>query len=302
MPESLRHRSSEFVPAHDEEDENEVSEELEVSTNYHGAVVSRREPLNAEQLQVFNPARQGGSSSQHERQSNQSGGRFWRDDRFEAAGGQDPQSLPLGIARRFEVTQNLANDGIDSMYMEDVTRLGRLKAAISTHLSESWSIYLAHDLFASFFPPELDDLQQPKVVPMTWQAVHFEHTFIAAAWLGSASRLLMTGSTSPLSQRELRIHHSAIQLLRRAVLDPVLQTHDSTIQAILHLTFKPPLPSSEPLPPSPRQSVFHTWNVVNVTSGLNITEEHLKGVRAVVSAKGGIQNIKTDQIRHLVSL
>ena len=137
---------------------------------------------------------------------------------------------------------------------------------------------------------------------MIWHAVNFEHTFIAAAWLGTASRLFMTGSTASLSQRELRVYHSAITLLKQAVLDPVLQTHDSTIQAILHLTFKPPPPSSETPPPAPRQSVFHTWNVVNVTSGLNLTEEHLKGVKAVVSAKGGIQNIQTDHIRHLVSL
>ena len=91
-------------------------------------------------------------------------------------------------------------------------------------------------------------------------------------------------------------------LLRDAMQDAELQTHDSTLQAMALLAITPREPSSGMPPPAPRQSVFSTWNSVDMASSLNLTEEHIRGLRAVIAAKGGVQNIQVQQVKHLVTL
>ena len=124
MPESLCHRYSELAPASDGEDNQGVPREVDIAPRPHDAVPSKRELPGAEELQVVVRTRRGGRSSHREQQSNQVGSGNRREDRLKVAEGPDPQGLILGIARRFEITQTLARDGVDSMYMEDVTRLG----------------------------------------------------------------------------------------------------------------------------------------------------------------------------------
>ena len=124
MPERPRHRSRELVPVRDVEENQRVSGEVDIDPLSLAAEPSRREPHEDEDLQVVVRTHRGGNTSQREQQSSQPGSVNLRDDRLRAADGQVPQGLALGVARRFDITHKLARDGIDSMYMEDVTRLG----------------------------------------------------------------------------------------------------------------------------------------------------------------------------------
>jgi hypothetical protein len=106
----------------------------------------------------------------------------------------------------------------------------------------------------------------------------------------------------PFSKSEFLVYETAISLLRTAIQDPAGQTHDSTIQAIFHLSFEAPTDQPGSQERRPRQSAYSTWNLLHIGSSLSLTEAHMSGLRAVIGAKGGIWNIETSQLRLTVSL
>jgi hypothetical protein len=102
--------------------------------------------------------------------------------------------------------------------------------------------------------------------------------------------------------QELLFYTKSLQLLRQALADPSRATHESTISTILHLSFPPYLPDVDKSIPRPRQSNFKTWNLLHLATGLNVAEEHMLGLAAIVKMLGGVQNIQSAQIRRSVCL
>ena len=102
--------------------------------------------------------------------------------------------------------------------------------------------------------------------------------------------------------QEMFFYSKSLEALRRALSDPVTATHESTISAILHLSFPPYLPYIDRSIPTPRQSNFKTWNLLHLATGLNVAEEHMVGLSAVVRMLGSIHNIPSAQIRRSVCL
>lgn len=102
--------------------------------------------------------------------------------------------------------------------------------------------------------------------------------------------------------QEMFFYSKSLESLRRALSDPSLATHESTISTILHLSFPPYLPIIDRSIPCPRQSSFKTWNLLHLATGLNVAEEHMIGLSTIVRILGGIQNIQSAQIRRSVCL
>lgn len=102
--------------------------------------------------------------------------------------------------------------------------------------------------------------------------------------------------------QEMYFYSKSLESLRRALSDPSLATHESTISTILHLSFPPYLPIVDRSIPCPRQSNFKTWNLLHLATGLNVAEEHMIGLSTIVKLLGGIQNIQSAQIRRSVCL
>jgi hypothetical protein len=102
--------------------------------------------------------------------------------------------------------------------------------------------------------------------------------------------------------QELFFYTKSLESLQRALDDPSLATHESTISTILHLSFPPYLPNFDKSIARPRQSNFKTWNLLHLATGLNVAEEHMVGLSTVIKMLGGVQNIQSAQIRRSVCL
>jgi len=104
------------------------------------------------------------------------------------------------------------------------------------------------------------------------------------------------------TSQEMSFYTKSLEYLRRALSNPSLATHESTISTILHLSFPPYLPEIDKSIARPRQSNFKTWNLLHLATGLNVAEEHMTGLSTIVQMLGGVHNIQSAQIRRSVCL
>ncbi|ETI20833.1 hypothetical protein G647_07175 [Cladophialophora carrionii CBS 160.54] len=158
-------------------------------------------------------------------------------------------------------------------------------------------LYAHHQVYSNFFVGEVKDTS---VLPYTKYALHHEHAYWGAAWFSCTSRRWLAGQSMQHTPQELFFYTKSLESLRQALSDPTLATHESTISTILHLSFPPYLPHVDRSMPRPRQSNFKTWNLLHLATGLNVAEEHMLGLAAVVKVLGGVQNIQSAQIRRSV--
>ena len=154
-------------------------------------------------------------------------------------------------------------------------------------------------MYSNFF---VGEAKETSVLPYTNYALHYDHAYWGAAWFSCTSRRWLAGQSIQHTPQELFFYSRSLELLRQALNDPALATHESTISTILHLSFPPHLPDVDKSIPRPRQSNFKTWNLLHLATGLNVAEEHMLGLSTIVKMLGGVHNIQSAQIRRSVCL
>jgi hypothetical protein len=154
-------------------------------------------------------------------------------------------------------------------------------------------------VYSNFFVGEASN---SSVLPYTKYALSHENAYWGAAWFSCTSRRWLQGGSMQHTPEEMYFYTKSLQSLRRALGDPELATHESTISTILHLSFPPYLPDVDRSIPCPKQSNFKTWNLLHLATGLNVAEDHMVGLAAVIRMLGGVQNIQSAQIRRSVCL
>jgi hypothetical protein len=154
-------------------------------------------------------------------------------------------------------------------------------------------------VYSNFFVGEAN---HSSILPYTKYALSHDHAYWGAAWFSCTSRRWLQGGSMKHTPEELFFYTKSLQSLQRALDDPALATHESTISTILHVSFPPYLPVVDRSIACPRQSNFKTWNLLHLATGLNVAEEHMMGLAAVVKMLGGVHNIQSAQIRRSVCL
>jgi hypothetical protein len=105
-----------------------------------------------------------------------------------------PRALGCSAIRQFESSPKLENDNAHLNFLEECVCGGASNPVQPLRSFEenaaSLSLYHAahHRFFARFFAPETLPGRQQAIVPLTWVAVYYEHTFFAAAWFAFVGR------------------------------------------------------------------------------------------------------------------
>ena len=154
----------------------------------------------------------------------------------------------------------------------------------------------------------MGEAKDTNILPLTNHALHHDHAYWGAAWFVSTSQRwlesqrLSDGETIQYTPQDLVVYSKALSAVWRALADPSVATHESTISSVMHIAFIPRMSIVDKKMARPKQSNFKNWNLLGLATGMQIADDHMHGLDTLVRMIGGIQNIKSAQIRRAVGL
>lgn len=209
-------------------------------------------------------------------------------------------TLASTLGSVFNCFDVLPGDNIDNTFLTSRIQTGKLLRPNQ----RTGLMVVAHRLGAGLTGYQSKGRANVSSQQYTWLATHYEHAFYAAICFASTNWRLANQLANKFDTQEVVLHGRALKLVRIAIEDPEMATHESTIRAVLNLSFAPTLPA---LPktgkmPHPQQSIMRTWQNMHLLSGLDLVPEHLQGLQQLVTMKGGLFRIQNNLLRVAVCL
>ena len=116
----------------------------------------------------------------------------------------------------------------------------------------------------------------------------YDHLFYAEACFYSTQRRLIGSKVAQPDLQEQHMYMHGLRLLQEALSKSDLRLHESTLRAIFRFSFSMQLPAAYGgTDRYPKQSSFKTWQMLDLVSGINIVEEHHKGLVTAIQLAGG---------------